>query len=86
MYHTGHERDLLPQQREAVRLSTDPEAARAALRSWRRRRDSVDSDRDGLVLAALRAGLLKEEVHVITGLGRTTIDRIKAAASTEERG
>ena len=56
----------------------DHAAARQALRAWRRRSDAVTADRDPLVLAALGAGLTKEEVHVITGLGRTTIDRIQA--------
>ena len=67
-------------------MSTDKaDAARTALRSWRRRRDAVDTERDPLVIAALDAGLIKEEVHVITGLGRTTIDRI-GARQTEQRG
>ena len=61
------------------------ETARTALRSWRRRRDAVTAERDALVAAALDAGLIKEEVHVITGLGRTTIDRI-GARQTEQRG
>lgn len=52
------------------------ETARQALRSWRRRSDSVTGDRDPLVRTALDAGLSKEEVHILTGLGRTTIDRI----------
>lgn len=57
------------------------EASRNALRSWRRRRDAVAAERDRLIVTALEAGLLKEEVHVITGLGRTTIDRIAARAA-----
>lgn len=58
-------------------MSDDPrEAARQALRSWRRRSDSVTGERDPLVRTAMAAGLTKEEVHIITGLGRTTIDRI----------
>jgi hypothetical protein len=60
------------------------EAARTALRSWRRRRDATDAERDTLVVTALDAGLIKEEVHVITGLGRTTIDRIAARAAPAE--
>lgn len=63
-------------------VSTDKaEAARTALRSWRRRRDAVTTERDPLVAVALEAGLSKEEVHVITSLGRTTIDRIAARAA-----
>lgn len=62
------------------------ESARQALRSWRRRSDSVAADRDPLVQTAIRqAGLTKEEVHIITGLGRTTIDRIIARGSSEEQ-
>lgn len=53
------------------------EAIRHALRSWRRRADAVSDDRDPLIIAAVKE-LSKEEVHVITGLGRTTIDRIVA--------
>jgi DNA invertase Pin-like site-specific DNA recombinase len=54
------------------------EEARDALRSWGRRRQSLERDRDPLVTRALAAGLSKEEVHILTGLGRTTIDRIAA--------
>ena len=57
--------------------------ARDALRSWGRRRQSLDRDRDTLVTSGLAAGLSKEEVHMLTGLGRTTIDRI-AARSTPQ--
>lgn len=57
------------------------DAARNALRSWRRRRDATDAERDPLVAAALDAGVIKEEVHVITGLGRTTISRIADRAA-----
>jgi len=69
-------------------MSTEKaDAARAAARSWRGRRDAVDAERDAVVVAALDAGLIKEEVHVLTGLGRTTIDRIAAAAKqTEQQG
>lgn len=59
---------MTEQQREAVRQS---------LRSWRRRSDSLSTERDPLVAGAvLKAGLTIEEVHIITGLGRGTIDRI----------
>ena len=57
--------------------------ARDALRSWGKRRQSLDRDRDPLVTGALAAGVSKEEVHGLTGLGRTTIDRI-AARSTPQ--
>lgn len=55
------------------------EAVRHALRSWRRRAASVAADRDPLIYTAVaEAELTKEEVHILTGLGRTTIDRIVA--------
>lgn len=67
-------------------MSTEKaDAARAAARSWRRRRDAVDAERDAVVITCLAAGVIKEEIHVITGLGRTTIDRI-AARKTEQQG
>ncbi len=39
----------------------------------------VSRDRDARVRAAVAAGLSKHRVHQITGIGRTTIDRILAA-------
>ena len=50
---------------------------RAGMRSWRRRSDAVTYERDDLVLAALEAGITKEEVHQTMGLGRSTLDRIE---------
>jgi hypothetical protein len=59
------------------------EATRQALRSWRKRATSVATDRDPLIRAAVvEAGLTKEEVHILTGLGRTTIDRIVAKGAS----
>jgi len=40
----------------------------------------VTRDRDARVLAAVAAGLSKHRVHQITGIGRSTIDRILASA------
>jgi uncharacterized protein len=60
-----------------------PESIRAALRSWRKRSESLASDRDPLVISALAAGITKEEVHQSTGLGRSTIDRIAAKVQEE---
>jgi uncharacterized protein YerC len=54
---------------------------REGLRSWGRRRHSLESERDPLVLAALAEdGITKEEIHALTGLGRATIDRIEKGA------
>lgn len=50
---------------------------RANLRDWGRQRRGLDSKRDPLVRDALEAGITKEEIHILTGLGRTTIDRIE---------
>ena len=50
---------------------------RVALRSWGKRRRSLEAERDSLVRASLEAGVSKEEIHQSTGLGRTTIDRIE---------
>jgi len=55
--------------------------ARADLRSWGRRRRSLDAERDTTVLAALKAGISKEEIHQSMGIARTTIDRIQKEAS-----
>jgi hypothetical protein len=49
---------------------------RAYLRTWGRRRRTLETDRDPLVRRALAAGISIEEVHQSTGLARTTIDRI----------
>lgn len=55
------------------------EAIRRELHAWRRRHQAVALARDPLVARAIiGAGLTKEEVHFLTGLGRTTIDRIVA--------
>lgn len=51
-------------------LMTPQEAAEAALRAW------ATVQRDELVQAAHRTGVSKNRIHVITGIARTTIDRI----------
>jgi molybdopterin-guanine dinucleotide biosynthesis protein A len=38
------------------------------------------ADRDNLVRAALAAGVTKQRVHELTGIARTTINRILADA------
>lgn len=59
----------------------DREALRASLRSWGKRQRTIAGERDPVVLAALAAGITKEEIHLATGLGRTTIDRIQKQGS-----
>jgi len=54
------------------------EALREQLRSWGEIQRTQAANRDRLVLACLESGLFtKEEIHALTGLGRTTIDRIE---------
>ena len=55
-----------------------PEEAEEMLTEWA----IVTRDRDARVRAALAAGLSKHRVHRITGIGRSTIDRILVAAGT----
>jgi hypothetical protein len=50
--------------------------ARAMLAGWAAEQDAVGSRRDEAVRAAVDAGLSKSEVHRLTGIARTTIDRI----------
>lgn len=46
---------------------------------WAQRRTELARSRDGIVLAALAAGVAKTRIHELTGIARTTIDRIEAA-------
>jgi hypothetical protein len=57
-----------------------PEEAEQTLSEWA----IVTRDRDTRVREAVGAGLSKHRVHLLTGIGRSTIDRILARpASTE---
>jgi len=55
-------------------------AALSSLQAWGRSRRKLETDRDPLVRAALKAGVTIEEIHKATDLGRSTIDRIKKEA------
>ncbi len=57
--------------------------AREILTAWAAERRSVAGKRDEVVRAAVEAGLSKAEVHRLTGIARTTIDRIVGQASAE---
>ena len=46
------------------------------LAGWAAEQDAAGSRRDEVVRAAVDAGLSKSEVHRLTGLARTTIDRV----------
>jgi len=57
-----------------------PEEAEQMLSEWA----IITRDRDTRVRAAVTAGLSKHRVHRITGIGRSTIDRILASTSGGE--
>jgi hypothetical protein len=46
------------------------------LTAWAAEQDAVDSRRDEVIRVAIDAGLSKSEVHRLTGIARTTFDRI----------
>lgn len=55
---------------------TDREQEEAALIRWGKQRRQTAAARDDLIRAALAAGIAKHRVFVLTGVARTTIDRI----------
>jgi hypothetical protein len=57
--------------------------AREVVTAWAGERRAVAGRRDEVVRAAVDAGLSKAEVHRLTGIARTTIDRIVGPASAE---
>ena len=59
-----------------TRVGRDKREAQLALLAWR---DSYYR-RDGLVRAARAAGVSKYRIHLITGIARSTIDRILSPA------
>jgi hypothetical protein len=58
--------------------------ARQMLAAWAAGQDAVGSRRGEVVRAAIDAGLSKSEVHRLTGIARTTIDRILGAVPAIE--
>jgi hypothetical protein len=65
-------------QKRSIRSVTEltVRQARQMLAAWAAEQDAVGSRRDEVVRAAIDAGLRKSEVHRLTGIARTTIDRI----------
>ena len=59
--------------------------ARQMLAGWAAGQDAAGSRRDGVVRAAIDAGLSKSEVHRLAGMARTTIDRIAGALPAMEQ-
>jgi DNA invertase Pin-like site-specific DNA recombinase len=60
--------------------------ARELLTAWAADQAAVASRRDDVVLAALAAGVSKSEVHRLTGIARTTVDRIAERAPSAGGG
>ena len=60
--------------------------ARELLTGWAAERRAVTGRRNRVVRAAVEAGLSKAEVHRLTGIARTTIDRITGAAPVAGEG
>jgi hypothetical protein len=54
--------------------------ARQMLTEWAAKQAAVSAERDIVVRQAVRAGLSKIEVHRLTGVARTTVDRIIESA------
>lgn len=59
--------------------------ARELLARWASEQSAVTAKRDEVILAAVDAGLSKSEVHRLTGVARTTIDRVLAAHTAPAR-
>ena len=61
-------------------VTDDPQrdAFEYALTCWATTRRQSDETRDDLVRGAVRAGISKHRVHVLTGIARTTIDKVLA--------
>jgi hypothetical protein len=55
------------------------------LADWAAEQDAAGSQRDEVVQAAVDAGLSKSEVHRLTGIARTTIDRIAGTLPAMEQ-
>ena len=60
--------------------------AREMLTAWVADQHAVTGRRDEVVQAAVAAGLSKSEVHRLTGIARTTIDRIVSPAPAAGEG
>jgi hypothetical protein len=50
--------------------------ARQMLTEWAAKQAAVSAERDIVIRQAVHAGLSKIEVHRLTGVARTTVDRI----------
>jgi DNA invertase Pin-like site-specific DNA recombinase len=77
-------------QKRSVRCMTEltVRQAREMLTAWAAEQDAVAARRDEVVRAAVDAGVSKSEVHRLTGIARTTVDRIVGSGHEQpaERG
>ena len=71
---------------KGMEQASSSDAIRASLKSWRRRSEALAAERDQLVTSATEGGLIKEEIHQLTGLGRSTIDRILVKRGEKNSG
>lgn len=57
-------------------MTSEQERLEESLRGWASDARRLTSQRDALVAHAVELGISKHRIHVLTGLARTTIDRI----------
>lgn len=60
-------------------------AIEAELVQWGQQRRGSDAQRDSLVRMAVLAGISKHRIYVLTGIARTTIDRILSLDELQEQ-
>lgn len=58
----------------------EQQAAEIALTDWAEQ----NGRRDDLVRQAIRLGVSKHRIHVITGIARTTIDRVMESGGSDD--
>jgi len=75
-------------QRCSIRSMTEltVRRAREMLTAWAAEQNAVASRRDQVVRVAVDAGVSKSEVHRLTGIARTTVDRIVGPAPEKGGG
>jgi hypothetical protein len=61
------------------------EQAEKALRIWAQERGRIAAQRDPLVQDAYVSGVNKHQIHILTGLARTTVDDILKIYDEEQK-
>jgi transcriptional regulator of acetoin/glycerol metabolism len=67
-------------------LDMGTEEAEAALTDWKRRIDSDNAERDGLIRAAHEADVNIRRISQISGVSRTTVYKILGVEAGNEAG